>query len=71
MTAVLLLALYNLVFILPLIIIVGIILFGGKIYNVKKWKIKYRGYMRLAIGLILILLAWLLIFIANGRINLG
>ena len=71
MTAVLLLALYNLVFILPLIIIVSIILLGGKIYNVKKWKIKYRRYMRLAIGLILIFLAWLLIFIANGRINLG
>lgn len=71
MTAVLLLALYNLVFILPLIVITGIILLGGKIYSVKKWKIKYRGYMRLAIGLVLIFLAWLLIFIANGRINLG
>ena len=71
MIAVLLLALYNLVFVLPLIIIVGIILLGGKIYNVKRWKIKYRVYMRLAIGLILIFLAWLLIFIANGRINLG
>ena len=71
MTAVLLLALYNLVFILPLIVIVGIVFLGGKIYNVKRWKIKYRGYLRLAIGLMLILLAWLLIFIANGRINLG
>ena len=71
MTAVLLLALYNLVFILPLIVIVGIVLLGGKIYDVKRWKIKYRGYMRLAMGLILIFLAWLLIFIANGRINLG
>ena len=71
MTAVLLLALYNLVFILPLIVIVGIVLLGGKIYNIKRWKMKYRGYMRLAIGLVLIFLAWLLIFIANGRINLG
>jgi cytochrome c biogenesis protein CcdA len=70
-TAVMLLALYNLIFILPLIVIVGIVLLGGKVYNVKKWKMKYRGWMRLAIGLVLILLAWLLIFIANGRINLG
>lgn len=71
MTAVLLLALYNLVFILPLIAIVGIVLLGGKIYNIKRWKMKYRKYMRLAVGIVLILLAWLLIFIANGRINLG
>ncbi len=70
-TAVLLLALYNLIFILPLIGIVGIVLLGGKIYDIKKWKIKYRGYMRLAIGITLIFLAWLLIFIANGRVNLG
>lgn len=70
-TAVLLLALYNIIFILPLIIIVGVILLGGKIYNIKRWKMKYRRYMKLAIGLILIFLAWLLIFIANGRINLG
>lgn len=71
MTAVLLLALYNLVFILPLIVITAIVLLGGKIYNIKRWKIKYRGYMRLVIGIMLIFLAWLLIFIANGRINLG
>ena len=71
LTAVLLLALYNLVFILPLIVIVGIVLLGGKIYNIKRWKQKYRGYMKLAAGIVLILLAWLLIFIANGRINLG
>jgi len=70
-TAVLLLALYNAIFVFPLIIIVGIILLGGKIYNVKRWKMKYRGYMRLAIGIVLIFLAWLLIFVANGRINLG
>ena len=70
-TAVLLLAIYNLIFILPLIVIVGIVLLGGKIYNIKKWKLKYRGHMRLAMGITLILLAWLLIFIANGRINLG
>ena len=70
-TAVLLLALYNIIFIVPLIVIVGIVLLGGKVYDIKRWKIKYRGYMRLAIGLVLIFLAWLLIFIANGRINLG
>ncbi len=70
-TAVLLLALYNFIFILPLIAIVGVILLGGKIYNIKRWKMKYRKYMRLAVGIILILLAWLLIFIANGRVNLG
>ncbi|MDP3917159.1 MAG: hypothetical protein Q8Q42_02620 [Nanoarchaeota archaeon] len=70
-TAVLLLALYNLIFVLPLIVILAIVILGGKVYNIKKWKNKNRGYMRLAIGIVLILLAWLLIFIANGRINLG
>ena len=69
--AVMLLALYNIIFILPLIIITGIILLGGKVYTVKKWKMKYRKWMRLSIGIILILLGWLLILIANGGINLG
>jgi cytochrome c biogenesis protein CcdA len=70
-SAILLLALYNIIFISPLIIILGIIVLGGKVYNVKKWKLKYRRYMRLAIGILLILLSWLLILIANGTINLG
>jgi cytochrome c biogenesis protein CcdA len=70
-TALLLLILYNIIFILPLIIILLLVLFGMKIQDIKQWKQSNRGYMRLATGLLLIGLGWLLILIANGTINFG
>ncbi len=66
-----LLLIYNLIFVLPLIIILFLVYFGIKIQVIKKWKMKNRAWMRLAIGIILILLGWLLILIANGTINFG
>ncbi|MBI4171065.1 MAG: GAP family protein [Candidatus Aenigmarchaeota archaeon] len=69
--AFLLLVLYNIIFIAPLIVIVAAVFFGMKIQNVKKWKHKHRSYMRLAVGLLLLWLAWLLMLIANGTINFG
>ena len=66
-----LLLLYNLIFVLPLLIIVGIFLMGARVTTIKMWKQKYRGYMRLFTGLLLIGLSWLLILIANGTINFG
>jgi len=70
-TAFLLLVLYNIIFVLPLIVILLLVATGTKLYNVKKWKQDNRGYMRLFIGLMLIAMGWLLMLIANGTINFG
>ncbi len=65
-----LLVLYNLIFVLPLIAILVLTYAGVHIHVIKKWKMKYRAYMRLLTGVTLILLGWLLILIANGTISL-
>lgn len=70
-TALLLLILYNIIFVAPLIVILLMVSFGTKLYEVKKWKQTNKGYMRLLIGLLLVAMGWLLIFIANGTINFG
>lgn len=70
-TAFLWLILYNIIFVLPLLVILLMVHFGLKIQNLKRWKQNNRTYMRLATGIILIALGWLLILIANGTINLG
>ncbi len=70
-TAFMLLVLYNILFVAPLIIILGMVATGTKLYDVKKWKQESRGYMRLAIGVMLVAMGWLLILIANGTINFG
>ena len=67
--AFLMLILYNIIFVLPLIAILLMVHFGFKIQNIKRWKQSKRAYMRLATGIILILLGWLLILIANGTIT--
>lgn len=69
--AFLLLVFYNIIFVAPLIVILLLVASGKKIQEVKAWKQDNRGFMRLAIGVLLIALAWLLILIANGTINLG
>lgn len=71
LTAFGLLILYNLIFVLPLVVIVIIFLIGARISSIKMWKQKYRAHMRLVTGLLLIGLSWLLILIANGTINFG
>lgn len=71
MTAVLLLVLYNILFVSPLIVILIMVASGTKLYKVKKWKQESRGAMRLAIGLLLVAMGWLLILIANGTVNFG
>lgn len=71
LTAFLMLILYNIVFVLPLVIILLLVAGGTKLPAVKMWKQEARGFMRLAIGLLLIGLGWLLILIANGTINFG
>lgn len=69
--AFMLLVFYNIVFVSPLIIILLLVASGKKIQDVKNWKQDNRGFMRLAVGLLLVFLAWLLILIANGSVNLG
>lgn len=68
-TAFLMLILYNIIFVLPLIVILMMVYFGFKIQKIKRWKQSNRTYMRLATGITLILLGWLLILIANGIIT--
>ena len=70
-TAFLMLVFYNIIFVMPLIIILILVAFGVKLQKVSKWKSKNKPYMRLLIGLLLIALGWLLMLIANGTINLG
>ncbi|HLC79540.1 MAG TPA: GAP family protein [archaeon] len=71
-TAFLLLILYNFIFVLPLLVILFIVYFGvAKVQDIKRWKQDNRGYMRLAVGLLLVVLGWALILIANGVINIG
>ncbi|MBI4155286.1 hypothetical protein HY498_04335 [Candidatus Woesearchaeota archaeon] len=70
-TAFMLLVLYNFIFVAPLIIILILIASGKKLYKIHKWKQETKGFIRLAVGLILVAMGWLLILIANGTINLG
>ena len=60
---------YNFIFVLPLIIILLLVYFGAKIQKIKRWKQDYRRWMRLAIGLVLIILGILLILIAYSIIS--
>ncbi len=71
MVAALMLVWYNILFVLPLIVILFLIYGGTRIQEVKRWKMKNRTFMRLAVGITLIILGWLLILIANGTINLA
>lgn len=70
-TAFLMLVLYNVVFVSPLIAILILVAAGMTIQRIKFWKQEARGYMRFAIGILLVFLGWLLILIANGVINFG
>lgn len=66
-----LMILYNIIFVAPLLIILGMVASGAKLSAVQKWKEDSKGTMRLGIGLLLIALGWILILIANGVVNFG
>lgn len=70
-TALLLLVFYNIIFVMPLVVILFAVYFGARVAGIKKWKHRSRAYMRLATGVVLIYLGWLLILIANGTIAIG
>ncbi len=69
--ALLLLIFYNIIFVMPLVVILFMVYFGMKVQHLKRWKQNNRTYMRFATGIILIFLGWLLILIANGAININ
>lgn len=70
-TALLLLILYNIIFVLPLVVILLAVAGGKKLQDIQRWKQANRPYMRLFIGLLLIAMGWLLMLIANGTVNFG
>ena len=49
-----LLLLYNLIFILPLFVIIGLVYFGHTSKSLEKWRKENRGLMRLMIGMFLL-----------------
>ena len=59
-----LLLLYNLIFILPLFVIIGLVYFGCTSKTLEKWRKEHRGLMRLGIGLFLLALGAYLIYTA-------
>ncbi|HLD84089.1 MAG TPA: hypothetical protein VI979_04520, partial [archaeon] len=67
----LLLLIYNIIFVMPLAVILLMAYSGTKISFIKSWKQKNKSYMRLATGILLIALGFALMLIANGTINLG
>jgi cytochrome c biogenesis protein CcdA len=71
LSAIGLMVLYNLIFVAPLLIILGMVAGGTKVSKVSKWKEDGKGVMRLFMGLLLVSLGWMLILIANGTINFG
>ncbi len=60
--AVLYLLLYNFIFVVPLLAVLGLAYFGVSHVSMKQWKKKYRKYMRLASGLIMLALGALLLW---------
>lgn len=68
--AFLLLVFYNIIFVMPLIVILLLVAGGMKLPMLQSWKQEARGIMRLSIGLLLVGLGWLLILLANRAITI-
>lgn len=65
-------ALYNLIFVLPLIIIVALSYMGSyKVSEMKEWKHMNKARMRLAAGLLMVFLGWILLILATGIVRFG
>lgn len=66
-----LLVIYNVIFVMPLVVILLLVAAGRELYQVQKFRMEGRGFMRLGIGILLVAMGWLLMLIANGTINFG
>lgn len=64
-SAVPLLLLYNLIFVLPMFVIIGIAFFGTSSEVLESWRKEHRGLMRLGIGIFLLLLGFYMIYSLN------
>ncbi len=65
------LALYNFIFVLPLLVILIAVYTTLTVAHIDAWKGKYKKWMRLVSGLVMVALGIVLILYANGDINLG
>lgn len=63
--AVPLLLLYNFIFVLPLLIVIGVAYFGASSEALESWRKKHRGFMRLAVGIFLIVLGAYMLYSVN------
>ena len=71
-TAYALMALYNLIFVMPLIIIVTFAYLGSyKVDEMKEWKHMNKAKMRMMAGLLMVFLGWILLLLATGVIKFG
>lgn len=61
---------YNVIFVLPLMVIVVLAYFGTTALDIRHWKDKYKKWMRLFTGLLMVGLGVLLILFARGDITL-
>lgn len=64
-TALPLLLLYNLIFILPLLVIIALAYFGTSSERLEAWRKEHRGAMRLVIGLFLLALGFYMLYSLN------
>ncbi|WEL19093.1 cytochrome c biogenesis CcdA family protein [Candidatus Nanohalococcus occultus] len=72
LTAYGLMALYNLIFVMPLILIVAASYLGSyKVSEMKEWKHMNKAKMRLGAGLLMIFLGWILLLLATGIVRFG
>ncbi|MDY6770625.1 MAG: cytochrome c biogenesis protein CcdA [Candidatus Nanohaloarchaea archaeon] len=71
-TAYALMAVYNLIFVMPLVFIVVAAYLGTyEIEKMKQWKHMNRPRMRMAAGLLMVVLGWILLVLAIGIIRFG
>lgn len=64
-TAVPLLLLYNVIFVLPLLVIIGLAYAGRSLEAIEEWRKKHRALMRLGMGTFLIALGFYMIYSLN------
>ena len=65
-----LLIIYNLIFVLPLLVILWLVYRGMSTQKFEAWRQKHKQWMRLAIGLVLLLLAAVMILYVEYGVNL-
>lgn len=69
--AIIYLLIYNFIFVLPLLIIIGVVYAGRSIEALHEWQKKYKKWMRLAMGIVMVSLGFLLVLYARGVIVIG